>query len=331
MNKNYLIVDAMNTFFRSLHVPAKGSDLEERVAYAIHVMIQSLIAMGRDHKSDHAVIALDGHSWRKTFYPRYKAQRIEAREAKTEKEQEEMAAFFDAYIDLIEFFREKTNVTVLHNDELEADDLIGGWIQCHPDDNHTVISTDSDFYQLLAENVSQYSGVLGQLHTIHGIYDKKGKLVIDKKTKLPKAVPDPKFLLFEKCMRGDVGDNVFSAFPNVRTKGTKNKPGLIEAFADRDSKGYDWNNVMLQRWVDHENVEHKVLDDYIRNEILIDLSKQPVDIRAKIEETVLSAPTKSNSMVGAHFLKFCGRYNLENLSKRANDYSNILKVPYEGK
>ena len=43
-------------------------------------------------------------------------------------------------------------------------------------------------------------------------------------------------MLFEKCMRGDTSDNVFSAYPGVRTKGTKNKVGLIEAYEDKGLK-----------------------------------------------------------------------------------------------
>ena len=39
-------------------------------------------------------------------------------------------------------------------------------------------------------------------------------------------------------MRGDTSDNVFSAYPGVRTKGTKNKVGLLEAYAERKSKGF---------------------------------------------------------------------------------------------
>ena len=38
----------------------------------------------------------------------------------------------------------------------------------------------------------------------------------------------------------------------VRVKGTKNKVGPEEAFADKSNKGYAWNNLMLQRWVDLE-------------------------------------------------------------------------------
>ena len=37
-------------------------------------------------------------------------------------------------------------------------------------------------------------------------------------------------------MRGDTSDNVFSAYPGVRVKGTKNKVGLQDAFEDKESK-----------------------------------------------------------------------------------------------
>lgn len=326
---NYLLVDGLNTFFRCLHVAQRGSDLEERVAFAVHSTIQSLGAMGRDHKTDHIVFCLEGRSWRKSFYAPYKRNREVARQAKTEQQQQDDKAYFEAYTDLVEFLTLKTNVTVLHHPQLEADDLIAGWIQCHPGDTHTIISTDSDYHQLLAENVSQFSGTTRELHTINGIFDHKGKRVIDKKTKEPKAIPDPQWLLFEKCVRGDSGDNVFSAYPGVRTKGSKNKVGLLEAYADKQGKGFNWNNLMLQRWVDHEGVEHKVLDDYKRNVTLIDLTAQPADIRAILEETIRSTKPKMVPMVGAHFLKFCGKYNLTKLSEQATTYAQILGTSYQ--
>jgi 5'-3' exonuclease len=220
----------------------------------------------------------------------------------------------------------------LQHPKLEADDLIGGWTQAHPDDEHVIGSSDTDFYQLLAANVTQYNGVSRELHTINGILDYKGRPVIDKKTKLPKTIPDPKFILFEKCMRGDPTDNVFSAYPGVRTKGSKNKVGLTEAFADKDNQGFAWNNIMLQRWVDHNNVEHRVLDDYHRNVILVDLTAQPVEVRAMIDETIKAgAVAKTKGMVGAHFLKFCGKYNLVKLSEQSTTYATLLSASYPEK
>ena len=230
-----------------------------------------------------------------------------------------------------EFINEKTNCTVLHNPCLEADDLIAGWIDNHPDDNHIIISTDSDFVQLIAPNVKQYNGVSNTLITNEGYFTDKGKPVIDKKTKEPKKIPDPKFILFEKCMRGDPTDNVFSAYPGVRTKGTKNKVGLLEAFADRNGKGYNWNNLMLQRWADHEGIEHRVKDRYEANKRLIDLTAQPQDIKDAVDQRIVeSVRVTTTPQVGVHFMKFCGKYELEKISQQADTYAKWLNSPYKG-
>jgi len=326
---NYLIVDTANTFFRARHSAHRQSDTWDKLGFAIHVTLASVNKAWRDHKADHVVFCLEGRSWRKDFYEPYKKNRAVARAAQTEKEQEEDALFWEAFDALKTFISEKTNCTVLQHPELEADDLIAGFIQTHPNDHHTIISSDTDFYQLLAENVNQYNGVADELHTLQGILDKKGKLVIDKKTKEPKKIPDPKFILFEKCMRGDPTDNIFSAYPGVRTKGSKNKVGLEEAFSDKDKKGYNWNNLMLQRWVDHNGKEHKVMDDYERNRTLVDLSAQPADIKDKIFETIkANANVKNRPMVGAQFLKFCGKYELNKLSDNATYFSEWLGTAY---
>ena len=130
-------------------------------------------------------------------------------------------------------------------------------------------------------------------------------------------------------MRGDPTDNIFSAYPGVRTKGTKNKVGLEEAFSDKDKQGYAWNNLMLQRWTDHNGKEHKVLDDYERNRTLVDLSAQPADIKDKIFECIrTNAQVKSRPMVGAQFLKFCGKYELNKISEHASSHAEWLGAAY---
>jgi len=328
--KKYLIVDTANTFFRARHAAHRASTAEERVGFALHVTLGSVFKAWRDQKADHVVFALEGRSWRKDYYKPYKANRAVARAALTEREQEEDRMFWETFDTLQKFLIEKTNCTVLQHSELEGDDLVAGWIQAHPNDSHIIVSSDTDFHQLLANNVVQYNGIQDELHTLDGILDKKGNLVIDKKTKQPKTIPDPQWILFEKCMRGDSSDNIFSAYPGVRTKGSKNKIGLIEAYADRESRGYSWNNLMLQKWVDHEGVEHRVLDDYNRNRILVDLSAQPENIRAKITETITSnSVSKQTKMIGAQFLKFCGRYDLVKLSESATQYAEMLGAEYQ--
>jgi 5'-3' exonuclease len=326
---NYLIVDAANTFFRARHSAHRATSLEEKVGFAIHVTLASIYKAWRDQKANHVVVCLEGRSWRKDFYTPYKANRAVARAALTEKEQEEDTAFWQAFDDLKDFFIEKSNCTVLRHANLEADDLIAGWIQSHPQDHHTIVSSDTDFYQLLADNVNQYNGISDELHTLQGIFDHKGKRVVDKKTKEPKVVPAPEWILFEKCMRGDPTDNVFSAYPGVRTKGSKNKVGLQEAFEDRKAKGFNWNNLMLQRWVDHNGLEHRVMDDYDRNVILVDLSAQPDHVKEFIAVTIAEGTVpKDIPQIGVKFMKFCGKHELVKIGDQAQQYSDWLSAAY---
>ena len=327
----YLLIDTANMFFRARHVAFRASDPWEKVGYALHISMAAINKVAKKFDADHVVFCLEGRSWRKDYYKPYKANRSEARAALTEREQEEEKLFWDTFDDFNQYLCEKTNCSVLRDGDAEADDLIARWIYLHPADEHVIISSDSDFYQLLAKNVSQFNGITDQLITVEGIFDAKGKPVIDKKTKEPKEVPNPEWLLFEKCMRGDSSDNVFSAFPGVRKKGTKNKVGLLEAFEDRSSKGYAWNNMMLQRWTDHEGKEHRVLDDYNRNRQLIDLTAQPEEIKQRVDNFIREQITnKDVGQVGSKFLKFCGKYDLNRLSENAEQYGRWLNQTYQG-
>ena len=328
MSKTYILVDTANTFFRARHV-IRG-DLNDKIGMSLQTVLGSVRKAWRDFKGDHVIFFLEGRSWRKDFYAPYKRQRTEARAKHTASEQEEERVFWETFDQFKDFITEKTNATVLQHPQLEADDLIAGWIKSHPKDTHVIISTDGDFAQLIAPNVKQYNGVMQITTTIEGYFDEKGKYVVDKKTKLPKGPPDPTWLLFEKCMRGDTSDNIFSAYPGVREKGTKNKVGLREAFADRESKGYSWNNMMLQRWTDHEGVEHRVLDDYTRNVQLCDLTAQPDQIKTLIRETISTATSadKNVAQVGIRLLKLCAEYDLVKISEQVQSYAEPLNARY---
>ena len=319
---SYILVDTANTFFRARHV-IKG-DADTKLGMAMHITLNSIKKAWQDFDGKHVVFCLEGRSWRKDYYAPYKRNRQETRSAMTVKEQEEDKLFWETFDKFKDFVTTKTNCTVLQNPRLEADDLIAGFIQNHPSDNHVIISTDSDFAQLIAPNVKQYNGVADTLTTHEGIFDKKGKMVIDNKTKQPKAVPNPEWLLFEKCIRGDTSDNVFSAYPGVR------KTKLQEAFEDRTQKGFAWNNLMLQRWLDHEGREHRVLDDYERNRKLIDLTQQPDDIRNVIVETITNQITepKSIDQVGIRLLKFCNLYDLQRVADNIQQYAEPFQARY---
>lgn len=325
---NYVLVDLANVFFRARH--AIRGDADIKLGMAFHVTLNSVRKAWQDFNGDHVIFCLEGRSWRKDFYEPYKRNRVEARSAMSESEQQEETLFWEAFDTFKQFVIEKTNCTVLHHPKLEADDLIAGWIQSHPDDNHVIISTDSDFLQLIAPNVKQYNGVTEVTVTDQGFFDAKGKRVIDNKTKSPKPAPNPGWLLFEKCIRGDSSDNVFSAFPGVRKKGTKNKTGLLEAYADKNNKGFAWNNLMLQRWSDHTGNEHRVLDDYERNRRLIDLTYQPAEVREWIDQTICDATSNSKNVgqVGIRLMKFCHLYDLKKIADQAQSYATPLNASY---
>ena len=324
----YILVDTANTFFRARHV-IRG-DLNEKIGMALHITFNSIRKVWRDFDGSHVVFCLEGRSWRKDFYAPYKRNRSDARAVLTAAQQEEEEVFWETFDEFKDFIVGKTNCTVLHNENLEADDLIAGWVQAHPKDDHVIISTDGDFAQLVAPNVTQYNGVSNTTITSEGYFDDKGKKVIDKKTGKEKEAPNPQWLLFEKCMRGDTSDNVFSAYPGVRVKGTKNKVGLQEAFADKDKKGYSWNNMMLQRWVDHEGKEHRVLEDYERNVILCDLTAQPQNIRKIINDTIEDATEtpKEVGQVGIKLMKFCAKHDMVKISEQAQSFSEPLNARY---
>ena len=328
--KTYLLIDLANMYFRARHSAHRAASSDEKVAFAIHVTLSSVNKCWREQRADHVIFFNEGRSWRKDFYPAYKRNRAESRAALTEREAEEDRMFWEALDSLKDFLEQRTNCTVLRHAELEADDLIAGWIQAHGADQHVIVSSDTDFHQLLSSNVKQYNGVTDELHTLEGIFDRRGKPVIDKKTKQPKRIPDPEWILFEKCMRGDPTDNVFSAYPGVRVKGSRNKVGLQEAYEDRKTRGFNWNNLMLQRFMHHDGTEHRVLDDYNRNRILIDLQAQPDDVKAKIADCITQgAVVKNRPMIGAQFLKFCGRFDLQKLSENSQTFAEIFSASYQ--
>jgi 5'-3' exonuclease len=282
-------------------------------------------------KADHVVFALEGRSWRKDFYDPYKKNRAVARAALTEAEQDEDKMFWETYDALTKYLAERTNCSVIQCPTAEGDDIIARWIALHPQDEHIIISSDTDFVQLIAPNVTQYNGISDEHITLEGYFDAKGKPVIDKKKQEPKTIPDPKWLLFEKCMRGDTSDNVFSAFPGVRTKGTKNKVGLQEAFEDKDKQGYNWNNMMLQRWTDHNGQEHRVLDDYNRNVSLIDLTSQPQEVKDRVDACICEQRSEKDvGQVGVRFMQFCGKYDLIKCSESADSFGKWMNETYKG-
>jgi 5'-3' exonuclease len=329
---NYALIDTANTFFRARHVASRNTDPEEKAAFALHLTLSSINQAVRLYNIDHVVVCLEGRSFRKAMYAPYKKNRVVDEKSQTEAEIEENRMFWQTYESLTDYFKDRTNITVLRHEEAEADDMIARFIALHPSDNHWIISTDQDYIQCLNERVHIFNGVEGHRISLDGYWKENGKPVIDKKTKVQKVLEGtPEYLLWRKICRGDSSDNIFPAYPGVREKGTKNKIGIKEAFEDRDKMGFAYNNFMLQKFVDHEGLEHRVREDFQRNRALIDLTAQPEDMKQKFDQRIReSVRVTTTPQVGVHFLRFCGKYKLEKLSQNAETFSKWLNAPYTG-
>tara|TARA_A100001011_G_C14320277_1_gene850234 strand:- start:6050 stop:7021 length:972 start_codon:yes stop_codon:yes gene_type:complete len=322
--KTYLLVDTQNMFFRARHVAQRGASLDEKIGLAFHIMFNSVKKANNMFNGDHVVFCLEGRSWRKDVYEPYKKNRKVVLDKRSPREQEEDQYWWEAYDDFLDYLKEQTNSSAIRSSVAEADDVIALWIEAHKDSKNIIVSTDSDFYQLISPTVNLYNGMTNQIITANGFYDEKDNPVIDKKTSQPKGAPDPEWLLFEKCIRGDSSDNVFTAFPKVR------KTKIKEAFDDRHNQGFVWNNFMLSKWTDHNGNDQLVKDCYERNKQLVDLTQQPDEVRTNIlTEIVRAQNSKAIEQVGVRFMKFCNKYSLEKLAQNPTEHAKYLNKAYK--
>ena len=327
----YALIDTANTFFRARHIASRSSTVEEKVAMALHLTLASTNQIVKRFKIDHSVFCLEGRSFRKDLYAPYKRNRVVDTLSQTEAEVEENKIFWATYEAFTTFLREKTNCSVLRDPKAEADDLIARFIHLHPEDEHFIISTDSDFYQLISPTVKQYSGVTGELITLEGYFDDKDRPVKDKKTKEPKLLEDPQYLLWKKIVRGDSTDNIFASYPGAREVGSKNKVGIREAYEDRNKQGFAYNNFMLQRFTNHDSNEIRVKDAFARNKTLIDLTAQPDEVKLSVDTNIREGVRRTTiPQVGIHLMKFAAKFELQKIADNAETYARWLNSPYVG-
>lgn len=339
--QTFIIVDTNNLYFRS-RFSVRG-DIDTKIGMSFHVLLMSLRKMWNKYDGSHIIFTGEGKSWRYKYDDKYKIQRKLNRLVKTEQDQEDDAIFMEALSDFQDFIENKTNCTYIRAENAEADDVIALWIQSHPEDNHIIISSDTDFIQLLAPNVIIHDGVNSRTLKHDGVYDDSGRkleFTIASDGKIKTGKPNPNFLpdrkdwieyaLFLKIIRGDTSDSIFSAYPGARLRGTKNKVGITEAFEDRKTQGYNYNNFMNQRWVDPDGEECRVRDRFAHNQLLIDLTKHPDQVRKHVCESINSALQKEVVKgVGIHFLKFCSRWDLAKISQYPEDFARILQAKYK--
>ena len=152
-------------------------------------------------------------------------------------------------------------------------------------------------------------------------YGETWRIKLDKKTGEPEMF-DPKWELFEKCVRGDISDNIKSAYPRVSTTKMRN------AFAARESgNALDWNNFLNEEWGDNKV---RVGDRIEFNKSLIDLTYQPEDVIKYMDDVIDRETVKEQrKMVAVYFQKLCGKYRLERVSQNSSMIVPLLSRPYK--
>ena len=332
MTHKYALIDLANTFFRARHVASRNSTAEEKVGMSLHLTLASINQVVKRFGIGHVVVCTEGRSWRRDFYKPYKANRVVDTMSQTEAEAEENKLFWSIYENFTTYLKDRTNVSVLRDPKAEADDLIARFIHLHPEnDEHFIVSSDTDFLQLITHNVKQYNGITNELITLEGYFDDKGRPVKDKKTKEPKLLEDPQYLLWKKIVRGDSTDNIFASYPGAREVGSKNKVGIREAYEDRNKQGFAYNNFMLQRFTNHEGNEIRVKDAFARNKTLIDLTAQPDDVKLSVDTNIREGVRRTTiPQVGIHLMKFAAKFELQKIADNAETYARWLNSPYVG-
>lgn len=340
----FIHTDGHNLFHRQINMTSPAAGIDTKIGMALHLILNSMNKEYAKWGGTHTVFYLEGRSWRKDVYPLYKANRATSFAQQTAKEQEDHKILIGAFNDFTNYLVEKTNVTVLKNPKAEADDMIAVFIESHPDDQHILISSDSDFFQLLRfPNVMLYDPVKDIQIRQDGIFDDDGnrlEFTITSIGKIKVGKKNPTFIcedkwyeyaLFLKCIRGDGTDNIFSAYPGVREKGTKNSVGIREAYQD-SAKGYAWNNFMQQKWIDHNQEERIVKEQYAINRMLIDLKEIPDYVKTQCLEIIATETGRKNlpaSDVGFAFMKFCGLWDLKRIGNNPGSFTNMLKAQYK--
>lgn len=305
MGKTRMVFDTAGVLFRISAAQSKqaqmaNADPKLRAGLALHVALNTLKKYYNLFKPDEIAITFEGReNWRKAYTKSDKC--VSGRLYKGNRVYDNsMQPFFE----LIDAFKQlaiqHTGLVCLTHPKLEGDDLFAGYVQRYgnTDDNIVGIAGDKDFCQLLK-------------------YD--NFRLCDPDTGKFRSVEDAEYFMFEKAFRGDTGDNVMSAYPRVRST------RLQKAYKDP----FELNAILNEQWTfkdpETEVVKtYTVRDLYEENHTLMNLDRQPPEIKEIIASTIDEAYTKVGKFSFFHFTKFCGQNQLEQIANTSETFAAVL-------
>ena len=243
-----ILLDFSQTMIGSFMAMGKGSIVVEEDLLR-HTVLNSIRQYKHQFRHvDHGgfVICCDSpKNWRKESFPEYKANRKKRRET----DSTDWTSLFEFLHQMIADLREYFPYKVMRVERAEADDIIAVLTQEEMKNPTTIISSDKDYIQLQKyEGVQQWSPLTKSFV--------KG---------------NPEESLWEKLIKGDVGDgvpNILSSDDTLVTEGKRQRPVSKKKMELWKTDRSDWNEDMKR--------------NFNRNEMMVDLEKTPESIRINI-------------------------------------------------
>ena len=235
-----------------------------------HMILNSIRMYRMEHHDEYGEVVLtwdSKHSWRRDYFPEYKASRRKGRE--------ESDLDWDDIFGTLNKIRNEIKETFpykyLEVFGAEADDIIGFLCEENRDEKIMIISGDKDFIQLQKyPNVKQWSPITKK--DVNGF--------------------NPTTYLKEHILRGDTSDGV----PNVLSPDNTFVDGLRQRPLSRKKiqswllgGGSDWND--------------EVKRNFQRNSTLIDLSRTPEELKNQIRLEYNNAPHGDRSKLLNYFMQ----------------------------
>ena len=241
-----------------------------------HMILNSIRMYRQEYKEEYGepVLTWDSkHSWRKDYFPQYKAGRRKGRE----KSSLDWDKIFTVLNNIKQEIKENLPYKNLEVYGAEADDIIGVLIKDPKKwftEKRMIISGDKDFIQLQKYPfVQQWSPITKK--SINGY--------------------DPNVYIQEHILKGDTSDGIPNVLSpdNTFTDGLRQRPlsrKKIETWVGENAKN-------ISSWND------EVKRNYQRNSMLIDLTNTPDDIETKILEEYKNSPSGNRKKLLNYFIK----------------------------
>jgi len=221
-----------------------------------HMILNSIRMYNKRYRKEYGqmVICADGmNTWRKEYFPEYKAHRKKNREESSQ-DWNEIFRILHLVRDEIQ---ENLPYKVIHMEGMEADDVIGSLVlrsqEFGQHEPMMIISSDKDFIQLQRySNVKQFS-------------PQQKKLIVN---------DNPITYLWNHIFRGDSGDGIPNILSRDDTFVSEGKQTPL-----RQTRIDDWiyNAERLR-----EVMPEELYRNYQRNKKLIDLTEIPEDVQKSI-------------------------------------------------